>query len=161
VDGRLRGRHPAGAGAGTIPASRPDHHGRGAAPGLIREPVRGDDGEPRRLCVRGRRREPLVEDDRARRAVRTGQAGEQRRCARSRNVRFTQPSPSTGTNTAVFTISARPYDVDQTCETADSSVSARARPLAARTTTATSAVLEKRRTAAPRTPSSRLASGTT
>ena len=72
-----------------------------------------------------------------------------------------QPTPSSGTKIAVLTISARPYEVVQIWETADSSVSARARPVAAITITAESATVEKRVRAARRSPSSAVARGTT
>src|SRR5262249_3160949 len=66
-------------------------------------------------------------------------------------ARFSQPSATSGTKSAVFTISVLPYDVDQIWLTADSSVRARPSPVSASTLTATSADVEKRRTADART----------
>ena len=61
---------------------------------------------------------------RSRRARPPRRGAERRRRAKTRisTVRFSQPTPRSGTKIAVFTSSARPYDVDQSCETADSSV---------------------------------------
>ncbi len=69
-------------------------------------------------------------------------------------VRFSQPRPTSGTNKAVFATNARPYEVDHTWDTADSSVNDRAIPVAPSTSTAVSATVEKRRATAIRVGSS-------
>src|SRR5258708_39849449 len=62
---------------------------------------------------------------------------------------------------ADLTISARPYDVDQTCETLLSSVSARPRPDRASTQTEVNAAAEKRRATLERSTPSVVALGST
>ena len=72
---------------------------------------------------------------------------------------MSQPSTSSGTKSAVLTISARPYDVDQISVTPPSSVSARPRPLTPSTHTDASATVENRATIVLRSSSSGVARG--
>ena len=77
------------------------------------------------------------------------------------SVRLSQPRPSSGRKMADLTISARPYEVDHTCETLWSSVKARPSPESASTQTDVSAAVEKRRATLDRSAASVPALGTT